>query len=302
LSSDVFQGSKVEARIADALGQIVDFNIEPQPLQDALEFMAARYSIPIIIDRKALQDANIDLKKENVGLSVSGIPMRDMLELLLNQASPALGYEFRRGVLTVSTIDKIKQHWEIVVYDCRDLIDVGTQDRCAAVAQTSGTIDGQFQFSPEPSKTPAPRRTPNNSQLKTSEDPTQNTPDNGSPEPLRRLSLPLIRTLTAATGTEAWDEESQAGISEFGGLLVVRQNPLVHEQIRRALADIRQMRAHGAYAALGNRAEATTRPTEQPRTQRMRPVLPPTLSPTPAPTRVPSSPAPETTKRKPSGL
>src|SRR5580704_12522542 len=136
LSSDVFQGSKVEARIAEALSQLVDFNIESQPLQDALEFIAARYQIPIIVDRKALKDANFDPKKENVALSVPGIPMRDLLELLLNQASPALGYEFRRGVLSVSTIDRIKEHWEVVVYDCRDLIDVGTQDRCPAVAQT----------------------------------------------------------------------------------------------------------------------------------------------------------------------
>jgi hypothetical protein len=310
LSSDVFQGSKVEARIAEALSQPVDFNIEPQPLQDALEFIAARYQIPIIIDRKSLKDAAFDPKKENVALSVPGIPMRDLLELLLNQASPGLAYEVRRGVLTVSTIDKITGQTDVVVYDCRDLIDVGTQDQCASVAQTNSANERLFQFSPETTKAPTAQNTPpvglpggasSSSPMKASENPAQNAVDNGIPQTLSRL--PLIRTLVAATGPEAWNRESQATISEFGGLLVVRQNPLVQEQIRRALADIRQMRAHGAFASLGNpcEPEGAKRSGERPQTHTEGPLRPPTLGPTPASTWAPSSPTP-VPKQRGSGL
>ena len=36
--------------IREALEMPVDFNIEPQSLKDALEFMAARYQIKVVID------------------------------------------------------------------------------------------------------------------------------------------------------------------------------------------------------------------------------------------------------------
>ena len=99
----------------------------------------------------------------------------------------------------------------------------------------------------------------------------------------------LISALKAATGPNSWDDE---GIVYFRGLLVVRQNPLVHEEIRRALADIRLMRAHGAFASLDTQCdgETTKRPGEQP--QMPKELRPPTPVPTPAPTRVPSSPTP----------
>jgi hypothetical protein len=288
LSSDVFQGSKVEARIAEALIQPVDFEMQPESLQHAIEFIAARYQIPIVIDRKALQDANVDLEKTNVALLATGIPMRDMLDLLLDQANLPLAYEVRHGVLTVSTIDKIQQHWEIVVYDCRDLVDVGAPDRSAAVAQAQAANGGMFQFGPEtmmkPSGakgTPSASGPPSAASMK----PSPKGADVNTSESQRQTN-PLIRTLTAATGPEAWSDESQATISEFGGLLVVRQNPLIHQQIRRALADIRQMRSHGAYAALANPSNAeSTHSGERPQKG----------VPTPERTKVPApSPVPQT--------
>src|SRR5580704_9040550 len=63
------------------------------------------------------------------------------------------------------------------------------------------------------------------------------------------------------------------------------------------LADIRQMRTHGAFAPLGNprEPEGAKRPGERPQTPKE--LRPPTPVPTPAPTRVPSSP-----KQRGSGL
>jgi hypothetical protein len=287
LSSDVFQGSNVEARIAEALSQPVNFIIESQPLQDALEFISARYQIPLIIDRKALKDASFDPKKENVALSVPGIPMRDLLELLLDQASPALGYEFRRGVLSVSTIDKIKGHSVVVVYDCRDLIDAGAPDRAPGVAQATGSGEGVFQLSSETIKGPIAQDKPQRSSLPSTNPPIK-APNKTMPAAMQAAAQ-LISALKAATGPNSWDDE---GIVYFRGLLVVRQNPLVHEEIRRALADIRLMRAHGAFASLGTQCdgETTKRPGEQP--QMPKELRPPTPVPTPAPTPVPWLPTP----------
>jgi len=294
LSSDVFQGSKVEARIAEALSQPVDFNIEPEPLQDALEFIAARYGIPIIIDRKALKDADFDPKKETVGLSVPGIPLRDLLELLLNQASPALGYEFRRGVLSVNTIDKIKQHSVVVVYDCRDLIDAASTRRSQVVAQAAGSGDEVLQLSSETIKAPLAHDMPQKlgTPVVGPINPPGKAPNKTMPESLRAASQ-LINALKAATGPNSWDDE---GIVYFRGLLVVRQNPLVHEEIRRALADIRLMRAHGAFASLDTQCDGETTKRSGERPQTPKELRPPTPVPTPAPTRVPSSPTPAPTQ------
>ncbi len=43
-------GEPTERRISEALDQTVDFNIDPQPLKDAIDFIAQRYQIPIILD------------------------------------------------------------------------------------------------------------------------------------------------------------------------------------------------------------------------------------------------------------
>ena len=58
--TDVRTPSKSEDRINQALDETVDFVIEAQPLKDALEFIAKRFNIPIVIDNKALEDASIE--------------------------------------------------------------------------------------------------------------------------------------------------------------------------------------------------------------------------------------------------
>ncbi len=121
LSSDLARQPVVEAKITEALDQPVDFNIEPQSLKDALDFIAARYQIPILIDQKALDDANVDVTTE-VRLAAPGIPLRNALQLIFGQISSPLGYDVIHGVLMISTVDKINEHTETIVYDCRDLI------------------------------------------------------------------------------------------------------------------------------------------------------------------------------------
>jgi hypothetical protein len=70
----------------------------------------------------------------------------------------------------------------------------------------------------------------------------------------------LIKTIIAATG-DSWDERSTT-ITEFGGLLVVRQSPLVHDKIKSLLADIRRMRADGAFASFAKDYEAEAKRRE----------------------------------------
>ena len=53
-----------------------------------------------------------------------------------------------------------------------------------------------------------------------------------------------------AGDADDWQQEEGEGprITEIGGLLVVNQSWLVHEQIKRILADLRRVKKDGAYA------------------------------------------------------
>jgi hypothetical protein len=251
-NSDFFAHSPIEARIEEALRQQVDFTIDRQVLEDSIKFVSARYQIPILFDRKSLGDANVDLSSE-VMLDVPGIPLRDVLSLLLNQLSSPLAYEIRNGVLMISTVDVINEHLQVVVYDCRDLVQVGTLDRYPQPEEkrTGTPTAGVFQVSASGTQSQVAKpngsagSSPNNSPA------APDTPNSAAP---RRL--PLIQTLIAATGPDAWNEDSGATISELGGLLVVRQNRFVHERIKRLLADVRQMRDDGAFASFAKDYEA----------------------------------------------
>ena len=46
-------GEPIQRRISEALDQTVEFDIDPEPLKDAIDFIAQRYQIPIILDAKA---------------------------------------------------------------------------------------------------------------------------------------------------------------------------------------------------------------------------------------------------------
>jgi len=62
--TDLRVESPVERRISEALDQTVDFSIEPEPLKDAIDFIAQRYQIPVLLDTKVLEDASVDTSGE----------------------------------------------------------------------------------------------------------------------------------------------------------------------------------------------------------------------------------------------
>jgi beta-lactamase regulating signal transducer with metallopeptidase domain len=86
-------------KIAKALEQPVDFTIEPQPMKDAFDFIAARYQIKIVID-PAVAHAGVDSSME-VEHKTVGIKLKDVITALLKQASKPLAYRVENGVLTI---------------------------------------------------------------------------------------------------------------------------------------------------------------------------------------------------------
>jgi hypothetical protein len=257
LSSDLVQRSKVETRITEALTQPIAFNIEPQSLKDALDFVAARYQIPIMLDQKALEDANVDANTE-VRLSAPGISLSDALQLVLGQLSAPLGYDIVHGVLMITTVDKIDDHLETIVYDCRDLVNMATLDPPVPPGHGQAGTGGQamMQFGGGVGA----------GGLKAGTGQTRPPAKSDALEKARErfwANRPFIAMVINGTGTEFWAEKES--ISELGGLLIVRQNPRMHERIKALLASIRLMKKQGAFAALNDQYdnEAKKRAAEQ---------------------------------------
>src|SRR5580704_14651138 len=140
LSSDVIEHSKNESRIEEALNQPVDFNIEPQSLKDAIDFIQARYQIPIVIDQKALDDANVDTTSEVKG-AFPGIKLRNLFKLLLEQLTAPLTYVIEEEVLKITTVDKANEKLSIRMYPVGDLI-MGPQQLQALSGSGAGGAGG----------------------------------------------------------------------------------------------------------------------------------------------------------------
>jgi hypothetical protein len=255
LSSDIGQNPRIE----EALDQNVDFAIEPQPLKDAIDFIAQRYQIPILPDTKVLEDASVDTSAE-VRMPYSGMKLRNLLKLLIGQGSQPLSYAIEDGILRISTVEQIRQYTYVVVYDCRDLIHLrslypGSATDSSPKAQAPGTNDGGTMFSVGPNSALIARQFGGGSgggPAKANKKVEHSAKNSCAPD-----EIPLIRVIKYAGDPADWDEQEGAGpkITEIGGLLVVNQNPMVHEQIKRILADLRRMRKEGAFATIdGNQA------------------------------------------------
>jgi hypothetical protein len=90
--------SAKERKIQAALEMPVDFNIEPQSLKDALDFLGARYHIRIESD--PLMDSLIEVKG-----NFPGIKLRSLLSILLEQCpGQPLGFKIERDALKIAPV------------------------------------------------------------------------------------------------------------------------------------------------------------------------------------------------------
>jgi hypothetical protein len=92
--------AKETLTISEALELPVDFTVLPQPLKEALEFIAFRYQINVTLDAVAVRLGLIDPDIE-VATGTAGIELRDMLKLLLEQSRKPLAYEIRNGAVAI---------------------------------------------------------------------------------------------------------------------------------------------------------------------------------------------------------
>jgi hypothetical protein len=93
--------SPASLRIQEALASKSDFRIEPQSLKDAIEFISARYQIPIVLNLREFAKAGIDVTSE-VQFKREGIAVADLLKNLLGQCQQPAGFQIEDEVLKIS--------------------------------------------------------------------------------------------------------------------------------------------------------------------------------------------------------
>jgi hypothetical protein len=93
--------SLASLRILEALASKTDFRIQPQSLKDAVDFIGARYQIPILLNQKEFAEAGIDLSSE-VQFPRTGIALADLLKSLLAQEQKPACFCIEDEVLKIS--------------------------------------------------------------------------------------------------------------------------------------------------------------------------------------------------------
>lgn len=118
-STDLKQNNPNEQRIYEALEKKVDIEFIDTELQQAIQFLADRYQIPIIPDTARMEEFGVGLDQQ-INLVISGISFRSALKLMLEQHD--LTYIIEDEVMKITTSEYANQLLQTRVYPVADLV------------------------------------------------------------------------------------------------------------------------------------------------------------------------------------
>ena len=124
-----------ESRIYDQLGLPTQMVFPDITLQDAVGFLSEYHKVRIIIDKKALADAGVDLESP-IDIRVTDISLRSGLDILLRELD--LTWLIANEVLVITTADAAQERKSTKNYPVADLLAGGPLGMPAA---DRGAID-----------------------------------------------------------------------------------------------------------------------------------------------------------------
>ena len=138
-----------EARIERALEQDAEFEFLDTPLNDVAKFIADRYEINVVVDRKALKaaDTSVTIKLRNVSL-------RSALELMLRPLH--LDWTIRSEHLLLTTVWEAESEYVVKIHDVTELVECGwtgdSPSQCIQIGDRKvlvfkATYREQYEFS-----------------------------------------------------------------------------------------------------------------------------------------------------------
>lgn len=110
---------RIEQALAGALHQTgIDYT--DQPLQDVVMQLSDEYSIPIQIDKLALEESGIGTDSQ-VNVTIHNISLRSALRLMLRRLQ--LTWIIQDEVLLITTKEVAENHFDTCVYNVQGLVD-----------------------------------------------------------------------------------------------------------------------------------------------------------------------------------
>jgi len=211
-----------QSEIQQKLSKAIDAEFVETPLADVLAYLAETLQIQFHVNRRAFGEASID-SSAPIDISLKQVKAETMLRLALRSIDPNLDFVERDGFILVSTIDDLDQATEVRVYNCRDLLSLSPPLPGAAGEGMPGGFGGGP--SAPMGMTPAMTGGMGGGGMVLDESPRG-----------RLMSL-----IMSSVESNSWDHVGGVGsISEFNGLLVVKQSGRVHEKVDELLQMLRK--------------------------------------------------------------
>lgn len=129
------RASSADARAEERLDEGASVNFNQLPLEDAIDYLNAVYSLELSVDWQALEKPE-QTRSQPITLALSQAPCRVILQLLLEPAQ--LDWFIADGRATVTTSAQAAEHLSAWKYDIRDLVaeEIPAQELAAAIVGT----------------------------------------------------------------------------------------------------------------------------------------------------------------------
>jgi len=244
------KASQAHAKIQAALDQEAEFDFVDTPLKDFVDFIEAKYNIPVILCKHTLEDAAISLDTP-VNSSLRGISLRSALRITLGQMK--MTFVIWDEVLQITTPEDAETRMVTRVYDCRELLALPSppgSSRPRGIAGGGGFFAVQDEPATKGPATAGGAAPAGGTPPATGGTEPGATPGNvggggfggvapGGDKPQERElsdAENLIRLITTTVHPDTWDEVGGPGtVAEYKGLVVVSQTWEVHEKVERLL-------------------------------------------------------------------
>jgi hypothetical protein len=111
-----------EKKIVEALDKPMTINLVERPLDEALQDLSNSFDLPLLIDKKSLEDLGLDLKK-GVSLQGKGLSGRTILRSIL--ATQGLTFVIKDETIQIVTVEKAQNMLTTRVYYLGDIVQSG---------------------------------------------------------------------------------------------------------------------------------------------------------------------------------
>ena len=138
--------------LADKLNERTDAEFVETPLKDAMQFLAEKSQLQIIIKQKRLEEAGINVDVP-ITVQLRNVRLSTLLDVMLEDLG--LVYTEKDDLVVITTPDDAQATMEVRVYDCRDLLTMPSVSMPMAGPMLPGVVPG-FPSGIEPAGSDSP--------------------------------------------------------------------------------------------------------------------------------------------------